>query len=173
MADCGVTGFVAGTTVPPFPPSGGNRWPFSTSECPLSTSGYDCRSVRLGGILAGALTNSMNSNIPLGRGTIVAGDKPRNVYIRALGPTLTSFGVPGALQDTVITLYQGTNPIASNDDWGGGGTAFGNRLVQNGNPPVDSRESALIARLEAGHYTVFLEGKGGSTGVGLIEINEY
>jgi subtilisin family serine protease len=106
-------------------------------------------------------------------GTIVAGDKPRNVYIRALGPTLTSFGVPGALQDTVITLYQGTNPIASNDDWGGGGTAFGNRLVQNGNPPVDSRESALIARLEAGHYTVFLEGKGGSTGVGLIEINEY
>lgn len=108
-------------------------------------------------------------------GTIVVGDKPRNVYIRTLGPTLgSSYGVPGALQDTVITLYDGSgNPIASSDDWGGGGTAFGNRLVQNGNPPEDYRESAIIARLNSGAYTVIVEGKNGTTGVGLIEINEF
>ncbi|MGH8019754.1 MAG: S8 family serine peptidase [Opitutaceae bacterium] len=116
------------------------------------------------------------STIAIG-GPAISGDKPRQVYVRALGPTLKSLGVPGALQDTVITLHDSSgSPIASNDDWrsfDGSSTALENRLVQLGYPPPDNRESAIVMRLNPGTYTVHLSGKGGTTGVALLEFNEY
>ena len=110
-------------------------------------------------------------------GLIVSGDKPRQVYIRALGPTLSSFGVPGALADTKLTLRNSTGSIlASNDNWrdyDGTSSALELRLARTGYPPINALESAIVMRLSPGAYTVTLEGVGGATGVGLIEINEY
>lgn len=110
-------------------------------------------------------------------GFIVSGSKPRQVYIRALGPTLGTWGIPNALQDTVITMFDGGgNPLASNDDWrsfDGSSTALENRLSKTSNPPFDNRESAIVMRLSVGAYTVHLSGKNGATGVGMIEIFEY
>jgi subtilisin family serine protease len=110
-------------------------------------------------------------------GLVITGDKPRQVYIRALGPTLTDYGVSGALQDTVIALKDsdGTT-IASNDDWrtfDGNSTALETRLTNTGYPPGYNPESVIVKRLQPGNYTVILEGKNGTTGVGLIEVNEY
>lgn len=110
-------------------------------------------------------------------GFTVSGSKPRQVYIRALGPTLGTWGIPNALQDTVIALYDsGGNQLASNDDWrsfDGSSTALENRLSKTWTPPYDNRESVIVMRLSAGAYTVHLSGKNGTTGVGLVEINEY
>jgi hypothetical protein len=51
-----------------------------------------------------------------GNGT--GGDKP--IVVRAVGPTLTAFGVGGALDDPMIELYDvGGAKIDQNDDWTG------------------------------------------------------
>ena len=107
-------------------------------------------------------------------GTVVVGDKPRIVYIRAQGPTLAPYLNSVPLQNPAIALFQGDTQIASNNDWGGSGTPFGRRIVENGHAPSDWRESALIARLEPyTSYTVHLSGTGSTTGIGIIEIYEY
>jgi hypothetical protein len=43
-------------------------------------------------------------------------------------------------------------------------------IHQTGIPPQDSRESAIIASLDPGNYTVILSDKTGSSGIGLVEI---
>lgn len=110
-------------------------------------------------------------------GLVVNGTSPRQVYIRAWGPSLGSFGVPGALQDTVITLYNSIGTaIATNDDWqtfDGWSSALENRLMQAGISPFDARESAIVMRLAPGTYTVHLTGKNGGTGIGMIEFYEF
>src|SRR5205085_6766755 len=41
-------------------------------------------------------------------GMIATGTANKSVIIRAIGPTLSDFGVPGALQDPTLELYQGS-----------------------------------------------------------------
>jgi hypothetical protein len=94
----------------------------------------------------------------------------KTVYVRALGPTLTIFGVPDVLADPVIELYSGATLIASNDDWqtGPSGALIANRHDK----PGDAKEPGLLLTLEPGAYTVILRGKGTATGNALIEVNQ-
>jgi len=94
----------------------------------------------------------------------------KTVYIRALGPALTSFGVDNALADPVIELYSGANMIASNDNWQSGPDAA--KISVRPDKPLDAREPALMATLEPGAYTVILKGKNNTTGNALIEVNQ-
>jgi hypothetical protein len=50
-------------------------------------------------------------------GLIATGTEGKKVIIRAIGPTLSDFGVPGALMDPTLELYQGNTFLFSNDDW--------------------------------------------------------
>jgi K319-like protein len=51
-------------------------------------------------------------------GFIISGDSPKSVIVRALGPTLTGFGIAGALNDPMLDLHDGAgNQIAANDNW--------------------------------------------------------
>ena len=51
-------------------------------------------------------------------GFIVAGDKPKRVIVRAIGPELTEYGVPDALANPTLELHDSTRAlIASNDNW--------------------------------------------------------
>jgi len=50
-------------------------------------------------------------------GFILTGTDPKQVIVRRLGPTLTSFGVLDALQDPVLELHNATSLITSNADW--------------------------------------------------------
>ncbi len=43
----------------------------------------------------------------------------KNVLLRAAGPTLGAFGVPGTMADPKLDLYSGSTLITSNDNWGG------------------------------------------------------
>src|SRR5262249_52243131 len=51
-------------------------------------------------------------------GFIISGSAPKQVTVRALGPSLTPFGVTGALDDPTLDLRDGAgNQIATNDNW--------------------------------------------------------
>jgi hypothetical protein len=104
-------------------------------------------------------------------GFIITGNASKPVIIRGLGPSLTAANVPAdqVLQDPVIEL-RGPNGevIMSNDNWKDSpqraqieGTAFA---------PSDDRESVILATLQPGAYTAIISGKGGTTGIGLIEV---
>ena len=43
----------------------------------------------------------------------------KNVLLRAVGPTLSAFGVPSVMADPKLDLYSGSTKLTSNDNWGG------------------------------------------------------
>lgn len=101
-------------------------------------------------------------------GFIVAGSGPKNVVVRALGPSLAHFGISNLLSDPILTLHQPDGTTMTNDDWKDAQPTNG--LINSGLAPGDEREPALVATLEAGSYTAVITGKNGSTGVALVEI---
>jgi hypothetical protein len=91
-----------------------------------------------------------------------------NVLVRSLGPSLTGFGVPGALADPRITVKnQDGTTLAGNDDWRANEAAI---TAQAPNlAPSRNEESALIISLAPGQYTVIVDSKSG-TGVATVEV---
>ncbi|MBA2269221.1 MAG: hypothetical protein H0W20_01320 [Chthoniobacterales bacterium] len=100
-------------------------------------------------------------------GFIVTGDASKRVIIRAIGPSLSTSGVSGVLADTTVQLNGGGGTIGSNDNWKDSQQA---EIQASGVPPLDDRESAIIATLTPGNYTAIVEGKNGTSGVGLVEV---
>lgn len=93
--------------------------------------------------------------------------------IRALGPSLTGAGVPGALEDTTLELYNGSGTLlASNDNWKlrADGTSQEAEINATTIAPGDDRESAVAVVLAPGNYTAIVRGAGNTTGVGLVEV---
>ena len=91
------------------------------------------------------------------------------VVIRAIGPSLSQFGVPQAMPDPVLELHNGNGDlIATNDDWQSDQKA---QIEATGLAPSDSRESAILFQhFEPGPYTAIVHGKNNAVGVGLVEI---
>jgi hypothetical protein len=115
-------------------------------------------------------------NVMIG-GFIVRGAQPKRVIVRAIGPELTQYGVPNAMNNTTLELHNGTGAlIASNDNWHDtiiGGIITSDQWVDianSGYAPTDGRESAIIAELPAGKYTAIVSGVNNTTGVGLVEV---
>jgi hypothetical protein len=95
------------------------------------------------------------------------------MLIRAIGPTLESFGVSDALADPVMTVYSGPTTVASNDDWASPGAALvsaASSAIGAFPLPDGSRDAGLLITLPPGAYTVELSGKGNAEGVALLEI---
>ena len=108
-------------------------------------------------------------NVMIG-GFIIGGSSPKKVLIRAVGPNLANFGVPGVLANPMLQLYSGQTVIASNDDWG---PASNSAAIQaTGLAPVSPQESAILTTLAPGAYTAIVSGVGGGTGVGIVEVFE-
>jgi hypothetical protein len=106
-------------------------------------------------------------------GFIIVGSQGTAVLVRGIGPSLAANGVPGALEDPVIELYQGNTLLKTNDNWKVSdqtGIPQEVEIKNTGIPPTDDRESAIFLPSEAGTYTVVLRGKNNATGVGVIEI---
>lgn len=103
-------------------------------------------------------------NVLIG-GTIVVGSGVTSVLFRAPGPSLA--GVPNALQDTTLELYNGQGGVvATNDNWRDSQAA---EIEATTIPPSDPREAAILRQLSPGNYTAIVRGKNNSTGVALIE----
>ena len=105
-------------------------------------------------------------------GFVVSGDTPKQVLVRAIGPTLADFGVTGVVSDPLLKLYNSSNAvISSNDDWGTDPSVpNASSTVGAFALPTGSADSALVTTLNPGAYTAQISGVGGATGVGLVEI---
>jgi hypothetical protein len=100
-------------------------------------------------------------------GFIVSGANTK-VIARAIGPSLTKQGVPGALEDPILELHNGAGAlVVANDDWR---STQQQQIIDTKVPPTDDRESAVVATLPPGNYTAVVRGKTDSTGVALVEV---
>jgi len=106
-------------------------------------------------------------NVMIG-GFIVGGTQLTRVVVRAIGPSLSNFGVAGALNDPMLEVHDGNGAlVAQDDDWR---MSQEQLLIQSGLAPVDDRESAMLLVLQPGAYTAIVRGKNDGVGVGLVEI---
>jgi sugar lactone lactonase YvrE len=96
------------------------------------------------------------------------GNGSTEVVVRGLGPTLTQFGVSGALADPKLTLVNSNgNIIGSNNNWKDTQQVA---IQATGLAPPNDLEAAILATVSAGGYTAILEGNNGGTGIGLVEV---
>ncbi|MEO6001967.1 MAG: immunoglobulin domain-containing protein [Opitutus sp.] len=116
------------------------------------------------------------NNVTIG-GFVVAGGAKKKVLIRAVGPSLTAQGISAAeaLLDPVIEVHKGAPVIATNDDWGTNAnaaeiTATGTRIGAAALLGSDTKSSALLTELDPGVYSFVASGKGGTSGVVLLEV---
>ena len=102
-------------------------------------------------------------------GFIVGDVSNATVVIRAIGPSLASFGVSSPLSNPTFTVFdQNGLAIAANDNWQDSTTM--SDVEANGLAPTDPAEAASILHLPAGGYSVVVSGVDGATGIGLLEI---
>lgn len=103
-------------------------------------------------------------------GTGTTGNKP--LLLRAIGPTLGAFGVPGVLEDPQLTLLSGTTILAQNDNWAGdlAVAALAPQLGAFALTTASSKDAALLTTRAAGTYTVQITAASGAAGIALAEI---
>ena len=105
-------------------------------------------------------------------GFVVKGTAPMRVLIRAVGPTLSNFGLTGVLEDPKLEVFNSQNlKILENDNWASpltsSFTAAGAFLL-----PENSKDAAIVAEIQPGAYTVQASGADGGVGEAIIEIYE-
>lgn len=109
---------------------------------------------------------------------VVEGGGPKRVLVRAIGPGLAAYGVPGVLAAPRLEVHRmGVSaPVASNQGWGtaadpaaitAAGAALGAFPLAAG-----SADCALLLDLDPGAYTFHVNGVGDTTGTALVEIYE-
>jgi Metallo-peptidase family M12B Reprolysin-like len=103
-------------------------------------------------------------------GFIVTGTDPKQVIVRAIGPSLKVGGTPvvGRMENPVLELLNSSNTIvASNDNWVD--SPERSQIEATGIAPTDDRESAIVRTLVPGNYTAILKGKDNTTGIAVVE----
>jgi FtsP/CotA-like multicopper oxidase with cupredoxin domain len=106
-------------------------------------------------------------NVGIG-GFIITGSTPKHMLLRAIGPSLTGSGIPGALADPVLELHgPGAFATITNDNWRDTQEA---EIQATGIPPTSNLESAIDATLAPGNYTAIVKGKNNTSGVALVEV---
>jgi hypothetical protein len=98
-------------------------------------------------------------------GFIITGSQPKKVIVRALGPLLP---VNENLADPTLELHDSSGAIvAANDNWR---DTQQDALIETTIPPTNDYDSAIVRTVNPGAYTAILAGKGGTTGVGVVEV---
>jgi arylsulfate sulfotransferase len=111
---------------------------------------------------------SVGDNVLIG-GFIVSGTEPKSMVLRALGPSLSGFGLSNVLRDAVLSVYDSSgNLVGTNDNW----QSDPNHSVveANGLAPANPLEAAQVRTLAPGAYTVIVTGKDLTPGIGLVEV---
>ena len=90
------------------------------------------------------------------------------MIIRAIGPSLTRYGIVDVLADPVLELHgPGAFVTITNNDWRDTQEA---EIQATGIPPANDLESAIVATLAPGAYTAIVRGNGNTSGVALVEV---
>jgi sugar lactone lactonase YvrE len=107
-------------------------------------------------------------------GFVISGNRPAQILLRAIGPALDYFGVPGTLSKPLLTLVNGSSvPIGASTAWNGD-PALSAAFARVGAfaLPAASNDAALLVTLAPGSYTVLVSGVANATGTALVEIYE-
>jgi hypothetical protein len=95
----------------------------------------------------------------------VTGSQPKKIIVRALGPLLP---VNENLADPTLELHDSSGAtVAGNDNWR---DTQQDALIATTIPPTNDYDSAIVRTVNPGAYTAVLAGKGGTTGVGVVEV---
>lgn len=123
---------------------------------------------RLGNVSTRGLVG-IDNNVMVG-GTIIVGTHPVRVLVRAIGPSLTNFGVPNPLPDPTLELHDGNGALLfSNDNWRSDQEA---EIIATGILPSNDLESAIVEDLAPGNYTAIVRGVSNTTGNAVVEAYE-
>ena len=108
------------------------------------------------------------SSDPMITGLVIANGDEETLVLRAIGPSLAAFNLPG-LADPRLDLFDAEgNLLASNDNWQESQAA---EIEATDLAPTDPLESAILITLPRGAYTAVLSpGDGVSHGVALAEL---
>jgi len=101
-------------------------------------------------------------------GTIILGETPQKVIVRALGP---STGVPGAMADPTLELRDSNGALLeANDNWVDSPNK--QAIIDSTIPPKNNLESAIVRTLPANgaQYTAIVRGVNNTTGIAVVEI---
>ena len=125
---------------------------------------------KLGNISTRGFVNS-GDNVLIGG--FITGSGLTKVMVRAIGPSLTNFGVANPLQDPTLELHDNNGAtIRSNDNWKTreDGTSQQSEIEATTIPPTNDLESALVQTLSPGNYTAVVRGKDNTTGIAVVEV---
>ncbi|HVU35120.1 MAG TPA: hypothetical protein VHE61_16925 [Opitutaceae bacterium] len=111
-----------------------------------------------------------NAGRPLIAGFVVGGTAPKQILVRAVGPTLSQYGVTGFLPNPSVQVYSGSKLVAQNEDWGGDATiSAAATKVGAFALPANSTDGAVLLTLSPGAYTAEV-GTNGGDGIALVEV---
>ena len=131
---------------------------------------------------SGSLLTNMSTRgfVQTGDDVMIAGfivtNQPARVVIRAVGPSLTQFGVPEVLANPQLELHDARSTIARNDDWQAtqlGGIVTSDQVAEiqkSQLAPAHAAEAAIVATLQPGSYTAVLRGANNTIGNALVEV---
>jgi hypothetical protein len=107
-------------------------------------------------------------------GFVVTGPAYKRMLVRAVGPTLTTLGIEHAMANPVLTLFSGSDTVATNDRWeagdNAGAIAAAGRMVGAFTLQPGSEDAALLVTLRPGAYTFEVKGRDTAEGEVLFEI---
>ncbi len=118
----------------------------------------------------GRIATASDNNIV---GFVISGSVPRTILIRAVGPSLTPYGVADALPDPAFKLYQGQTVLAANDNWGDAAATLAGTFARVGAfayGATTSKDAAAVVTLLPGVYSVVATSADGGTGTVLVEV---
>jgi uncharacterized protein YkwD len=136
------------------------------------------------GAVPGLVAN-VSTRLPVGTGDnaliegfIVQGPagSTKKILVRAIGPSLIPFGVPDAVANPTLDIFDANSTkVASNDNWKTtqqGGIITGDQFAEingSGVAPSNDLESAIVANLAPGSYTAVVRGANNSVGTGVVD----
>lgn len=109
-------------------------------------------------------------------GIVVEGSQPQTMLIRAAGPSLSAFGVPGTIPDPELRIFRSSDgaEIANNNNWNE--NSDGSEISETAQEvgaflfAENSLDAAILLELAPGAYTAQVQGRDGATGVTLVEV---
>lgn len=119
---------------------------------------------------------SSGTSVEIG-GFVVTGSQNAKVLIRAVGPTLSQFGVSGVLAQPSLSVVNSLGAtVASNTGWStnSNAAAIATEMSEVGafSLPSGSADSVLLLTLPPGAYTAVVSGIANTSGVALVEVYE-
>lgn len=105
----------------------------------------------------------------------ISGTLPQKVLVRAVGPTLSKYGVTGPLAQPSLALVDSSgNQVAANTGWStasnAAAIAAAAASVGAFPLPAGSADGSLLVTLQPGTYSAVASGVGSSTGTALVEV---